>query len=308
MGNILKVNSVSDYSAYHGLTDRHRLISVIDFDEISPIRNSLNQYGVYGLFMHKSLSIELTYGCGKYDYTNGTLICVAPGQIGGKEDDGSRIDLDGWGLLFHPDLLHGTLLEKRIKDYSFFDYRINEALHMTENEYDIFASFMRQIKGELENKHDDVQDSIIVGYIELMLNFCRRFYNRQFITRKLENSDILAKFETLLHEYFKNGSQVACGLPSMQYFSDRLYLSSNYLGDLIKKTTGNTATFHIRKFVMQEAKNNLASGMTISETAYALGFDFPQHLSRMFKKYEGISPSQYITSIRKGCTHQNNVD
>lgn len=308
MGNILKVNSVSDYSAYHGLTDRHRLISVIDFDEISPIRNSLNQYGVYGLFMHKSLSIELTYGCGKYDYTNGTLICVAPGQIGGKEDDGSRIDLDGWGLLFHPDLLHGTLLEKRIKDYSFFDYRINEALHMTENEYDIFASFMRQIKGELENKHDDVQDSIIVGYIELMLNFCRRFYNRQFITRKLENSDILAKFETLLHEYFKNGSQVACGLPSMQYFSDRLCLSSNYLGDLIKKTTGNTATFHIRKFVMQEAKNNLASGMTISETAYALGFDFPQHLSRMFKKYEGISPSQYITSIRKGCTHQNNVD
>lgn len=308
MGNILKVNSVSDYSAYHGLTDRHRLISVIDFDEISPIRNSLNQYGVYGLFMHKSLSIELTYGCGKYDYTNGTLICVAPGQIGGKEDDGSRIDLDGWGLLFHPDLLHGTLLEKRIKDYSFFDYRINEALHMTENEYDIFASFMRQIKGELENKHDDVQDSIIVGYIELMLNFCRRFYNRQFITRKLENSDILAKFETLLHEYFKNGSQVACGLPSMQYFSDRLCLSSNYLGDLIKKTTGNTATFHIRKFVMQEAKNNLASGMTISETAYALGFDFPQHLSRMFKKYEGISPSQYITSIRKGCTHQNNVE
>ena len=151
MGNILKVNSVSDYSAYHGLADRHRLVSVIDFEEISPIRHSLNQYGVYGLFMHKNLSVDLTYGCGKYDYTNGTLICVAPGQIGGKEDDGDRIDLDGWALLFHPDLLHGTLLEKRIKDYSFFDYRINEALHMTENEYDIFASFMRQIKDELEN-------------------------------------------------------------------------------------------------------------------------------------------------------------
>ena len=298
MGNILKVNRVSDYSAYHGLTDRHQLVSVIDFEEISPIRHSLNQYGVYGLFMHRNLSVDLTYGCGKYDYTNGTLICVAPGQIGGKEDDGDRIELDGWALLFHPDLLHGTLLGKRIKEYSFFDYRINEALHMTENEYDIFASFMRQIKDELENKHDDVQDLIIVGYIELMLNFCRRFYNRQFITRKLENSDILAKFEALLHEYFKNGSQETCGLPSMQYFSDRLCLSSNYLGDLIKKTTGNTATFHIRKFVMQEAKNNLASGMTISETAYALGFDFPQHLSRMFKKYEGISPTQYVESIK----------
>ncbi len=299
MRNILKVNSVNDYSAYLGLTDRHRLVSVIDFDEISPIRHSLNQYGVYGLFMHRNLSIDLTYGCGKYDYTTGTLICVAPGQIGGKEDNGVRIELDGWALLFHPDLLHGTQLEKRIKDYSFFDYRINEALHMTENEYDIFASFMRQIKEELDNKHDDVQDSIIIGYIELMLNFCRRFYNRQFITRKLENSDILAKFEALLHEYFKNDSLVTCGLPSMQYFSDRLCLSSNYLGDLIKKTTGNTATFHIRKFVMQEAKNHLASGMTISETAYALGFDFPQHLSRMFKKYEGISPTQYVASIKK---------
>ncbi len=298
MGNILEVNSVSDFSAYHGLTDRHRLVSVIDFEEISPVRHSLNQYGVYGLFMHRNLSVDLTYGCGKYDYTNGTLICVAPGQIGGKEDNGDKIELDGWALLFHPDFLHGTLLEKRIKDYSFFDYRINEALHMTENEYDIFATFMRQIKEELENKDDDVQDSIIVGYIELMLNFCRRFYNRQFITRKLENSDILTKFESLLHEYFKNGNQANSGLPSMQYFSDRLCLSSNYLGDLIKKATGNTATHHIRKYVIREAKNLLASGMTISETAYSLGFDFPQHLSRMFKKYEGISPSEYISSFK----------
>lgn len=299
MGNILKVNSVNDYSAYHGLTDRHRLVSVIDFDEISPVRHSLNQYAVYGLFMHRNLSVNLTYGCGKYDYTNGTLICVAPGQIGGKEDDGERIELDGWALLFHPDLLHGTQLEKHIKDYSFFDYSINEALHMTENEYDIFASFMRQIKDELENKPDDIQDSIIVGYIGLMLNFCRRFYNRQFITRKLENSDVLAKFESLLHEYFKNGNQANSGLPSMKYFSERLCLSPNYLGDLIKKTTGNTATYYVRKYVIREAKNNLASGMTISETAYSLGFDYPQHLSRMFKKYEGISPSQYIESIKK---------
>lgn len=253
---------------------------------------------MYGLFLHRNLTVDLTYGCGKYDYTSGTLICVAPGQLGGREDDGDRIELDGWALLFHPDLLHGTQLGKRIKDYSFFDYRVNEALHMTENEYGIFASFMRQIKDELQNSHDDVQDNIIIGYIELMLNFCLRFYNRQFITRKLENSDILAKFESLLHEYFKNGVQMSCGLPTMQYFSDRLCLSSAYLGALIKKTTGNTATFHIRKFVMQEAKNNLASGMTISETAYALGFDFPQHLSRMFKKYEGISPSQYRASLR----------
>ncbi len=298
MGNILKVNNVSDYNAYHGLTTRHGLVSVIDFDEISPVRHSLNRYGVYGLFMHRTLSIDLTYGCGKYDYTNGTLICVAPGQIGGKEDNGDKIELDGWALLFHPDILHGTQLGKRIKDYSFFDYRVNEALHMTENEYNIFDSLMRQIKDELENRPDAVQDSILVGYIGLMLNFCRRFYNRQFVTRKIENSDVLAKFEILLHEYFRNGSPENSGLPSMRYFSDKLCLSSNYLGDLIKKTTGNTATYHIRKFIIQEAKNYLASGMSISETAYTLGFDFPQHLSRMFKKQEGISPSQYINSIK----------
>lgn len=297
MANILKINKVSDYSSFMGVPDRHKLLTVIDYEEISPIHHSLNQYDVYGLFMHRNLSIDLTYGCGKYDYTNGTLICVAPGQIGGKEDDGSTINLDGWALLFHPDLLHGTGLGKRMKEYSFFDYRINEALHMTENEYDIFSLFMRQIKDEITNNHDAIQDSILVGYIELMLNFCQRFYNRQFITRKLENSDILSKFENLLHEYFKNGLQLHDGLPSMQYFSDRLCLSSNYLGDLIKKSTGNNATYFIKRFVIQEAKNHLASGMTISETAYALGFDYPQHLSRMFKKHEGISPSDYIDSI-----------
>jgi len=297
MSNIYKVKNTGDYSRYLGLTDRHPLVSVIDYTEVSPIRHSLNNYSVYGMFMHEHLPVELTYGCGKYDYTSGTLICVAPGQIGGKEDNGERIDLDGWALLFHPDLLRGTPLEKTIKGCSFFDYRINEALHMTDEERDIFVSLMRQIKRELTNSRDDFQDHIIVEYIGLLLNYCMRFYNRQFITRKLENSDILMKFNALLHDYFRDERQITMGLPTIQYCADKLCMSPNYFGDLVKKATGDTAGTHIREYVIQQAKNELATGATIAQVAYTLGFEYPQHLSRMFKKQTGMTPSEYCTQV-----------
>ena len=299
MSNIYKVKNTGDYSRYLGLTDRHPLVSVIDYTEVSPIRHSLNNYSVYGMFMHEHLPVELTYGCGKYDYTSGTLICVAPGQIGGKEDNGERIDLDGWALLFHPDLLRGTPLEKTIKECSFFDYRINEALHMTDEERDIFVSLMRQIKRELTNSRDDFQDHIIVEYIGLLLNYCMRFYNRQFITRKLENSDILMKFNALLHDYFRDKRQITMGLPTIQYCADKLCMSPNYFGDLVKKATGDTAGTHIREYVIQQAKNELATGATIAQVAYTLGFEYPQHLSRMFKKQTGMTPSEYSVSIQR---------
>lgn len=299
MSNIYKVRNTGDYSRYLGQTDRHPLVSVIDYTEVSPIRHSLNNYSVYGMFMHEHLPVELTYGCGKYDYTSGTLICVAPGQIGGKEDNGERIDLDGWALLFHPDLLRGTPIEKTIKECTFFDYRINEALHMTEEERDIFVSLMRQIKRELKNNRDHFQDRIIVEYIGLLLNYCMRFYNRQFITRKLENSDILMKFNTLLHDYFRDKKQLTMGLPTIQYCADKLCMSSNYFGDLIKKATGDSAGTHIRQYVIQQAKNELATGATIAQVAYTLGFEYPEHLSRMFKKQTGMTPTEYCTSIQK---------
>ena len=297
MSNINKVKNTGDYSRYLGQTDRHPLVSVIDYTEVSPIRHSLNNYSVYGMFLHEHLPVELTYGCGKYDYTGGTLICVAPGQVGGKEDNGERIDLDGWALLFHPDLLRGTPLEKTIKECSFFDYRINEALHMTDEELDIFVSLMRQIKRELTNSRDDFQDHIIVEYIGLLLNYCMRFYNRQFITRKLENSDILMKFNALLHDYFRNKRQITMGLPTIQYCADELCMSPNYFGDLVKKATGDTAGTHIREYVIQQAKNELATGATIAQVAYTLGFEYPQHLSRMFKKQTGMTPSEYCTQV-----------
>ena len=184
MSKILKVRNVNDYSRYLGCKEQHPLVSVIDYTEVSPVHHSLNDYGVYGIFFHDEAEIDLAYGCGKYDYKKGTVICVAPGQIGGKEDNGEEVMLTGWALLFHPDLLHGFPLERRIKEYSFFDYRINEALHMTDEEHDILASLMRQMREELAGKPDEFQNAILVGYIELTLNFCQRFYNRQFVTRK----------------------------------------------------------------------------------------------------------------------------
>ena len=299
MNKILKVRNVGDYSRWVGHTDRHPLVSVIDYAKVSPVRHSLNNYSIYGIFFHDEAEIDLAYGCGKYDYKKGTVICVAPGQIGGKEDNGGRVMLTGWALLFHPDLLHGTTLEKAIKNYSFFDYRVNEALHMTDEEHGILTSLMRQIRDELRKRHDELQDSIIVGYIELVLNFCQRFYNRQFITRKFDNSDMLMKFDRLLHDYFDGNMQLTLGLPTVQFCADKLCMSSNYFGDMIKKTTGDTASNYIRQYIIQRAKNELATGESIARVAYGLGFEYPQHLSRMFKKLTGMTPSDYYESLRR---------
>ena len=299
MNKILKVRNVGDYSRWVGHTDRHPLVSVIDYAKVSPVRHSLNNYSIYGIFFHDEAEIDLAYGCGKYDYKEGTVICVAPGQIGGKEDNGERVMLTGWALLFHPDLLHGTTLEKAIKNYSFFDYRVNEALHMTDEEHGILTSLMRQIRDELRKRHDELQDSIIVGYIELVLNFCQRFYNRQFITRKFDNSDMLMKFDRLLHDYFDGNMQLTLGLPTVQFCADKLCMSSNYFGDMIKKTTGDTASNYIRQYIIQRAKNELATGESIARVAYGLGFEYPQHLSRMFKKLTGMTPSDYYESLRR---------
>lgn len=299
MSKIMKIKNVSDYSRYLGHTDRHPLVSVINYAEVSPIRHSLNSYSVYGIFFHDQQDIDLTYGCGKYDYKSGTVICVAPGQIGGKEDNGERVMLTGWALLFHPDLLRGTTLSKNIKQYTFFDYRVHEALHMTDEEHDIFVSLMQQIRNELQKPHDELQNAILIAYIELVLNFCQRFYNRQFTTRKLENSDILMKFNNLLNDYYEKNAQLTLGLPTVQYCADKLCMSSNYFGDVIKKTTGDTASNYIRQHVIQRVKNELATGASIVQVADDLGFKYPQHLSRMFKQQTGITPSEYCERLRQ---------
>lgn len=301
MSRILKVSKPSDYSAWVGQTDPHELVSVIDYTALSPVRSSLNSYGVYGLFLQgDDAALDLVYGAGKYDYQAGTLICVAPGQLGGKEDDGELINLTGWAVLFHPDLLQGTGLEKEIKNFSFFDYRINEALHMTSEERDIMVELMRQLRHELEFPSDHIQNRIIVGFINLLLRYAQRFYDRQFMTRKVANSDILSRFEEFLKEYFDSDRQLDCGLPTIQHCAERLNMSPNYLGDVIRKTTGETAGSYIKHYAVQIAKNLLAAGKTSSEAAYSLGFEYPQHFARMFKKVTGMTPTQYSASRSRG--------
>lgn len=299
MPNILKVNTPADYSRYHGLNDRHPLISIIEYSRISPVRHSLNSYGVYGIFLQEDNDLDLIYGCGKYDYHNGSLICVAPGQIGGKEDNGERVSIGGWALLFHPDLLRGTSLQNDILSCSFFDYRINEALHMNEDENRTIISIFRKMQEEIDKPRDDFQDEILTGYISLLLKYCNRFYNRQFMTRKLANADILIRFENLLRDYFAANRQQREGIPTVNFCAEELCMSPNYFSDLIKKTTGENAGAVIRSFVIGQAKNELASGLTVSETAYKLGFEYPQHLSRMFKKGTGMTPKEYLISISK---------
>ena len=292
---VLKVNKPSDYSSYIGVTDRHPLVSVIEYDRISPVPTTLNDYKVYGIFLRGDNLVDLKYGCGRYDYKEGTLLAVAPGQLGGAEDNGEKINISGWSLMFHPDLLHGTSLEKKIGRYTFFEYSQNEALHMTEEEKKIIVGLMQSIETEIYKPRDQHQDEIIVGYIELMLKFCQRFYDRQFLTRKLDNTGILTRFLEVLNEYYSSDSQMSQGVPTLQYLADRLCLSPSYLGDLIKRTTGTNASKYIQRMVIQEAKNLMSSGQSISQTAYSLGFDYPQHFTRFFEREEGITPKEYLS-------------
>lgn len=298
---VLKVNRPSDYSSYLGVTDRHPLVSVIEYDRISPVFTTLNDYNVYGIFLRGDNLVDLTYGCGIYDYKEGTLLAVAPGQLGGTEDNGEKVNISGWSILFHPDLLQGTSLEKKINNYTFFDYSLNEALHMTEEERNIIIDIMRSIENEINKPADSHQNNIIVNYIELMLNFCQRFYDRQFLTRKLEISDILTRFQNVLKEYYSSGEQLRNGLPTLQYMAEKLCLSPSYLGDLIKRSTGTNASKYIQRMVIQQAKNLMSAGQNISQTAYSLGFDYPQHFSRFFKREEGITPKEYL--IRRKTSH-----
>ncbi|MCM1005889.1 MAG: helix-turn-helix domain-containing protein [Prevotella sp.] len=299
MPNILKVNTPRDFISYVGGETRHPLVGVVDFASLSPIPSSLNDYGVYGLFMHGKVRDDLTYGRGAFGGASGSLICVAPGQIGGREDAGDLIDIDGWAILFHPDLLIGTHLEKEIKQFSFFDYSANEAVFLNDGEKEILSSLIMSIQDEINHPRDPEQDAIIVDYISVMLHLCNRAYTRQFHQIRNTSSDILVRLSALLNEYYDSGQQLKYGVPGVQYFADKLCMSPNYLTDLMKKTTGENAGNFIRNQIIRIAKNRLVSSGNVSQVAYDMGFEYPQHFSRMFKKHTGQTPSQYLADLNR---------
>ena len=223
-----------------------------------------------------------------------TLIFIAPGQVFGNEADGSAFKGSGWCLMFHPELLHGTSLGRRMQDYTFFSYAVNEALHLSKQERQTVIDCMMKIDEEIEGATDQHSNAIIASAIELLLNYCIRFYDRQFITRKKENKDTLSSFESLLNDYFKSDKPLKFGTPTVAFCAEQLHLSANYFGDLIKKETGVSAQEYILSKTMETAKEMLADpSRSVSDVAYALGYQYPQYFSKAFKRIVGYPPNEY---------------
>ena len=254
-------------------------------------------YGFYTIFLKDVKCGDLRYGRNYYDYQEGTLVFLAPGQVIGYENNGQTYQPKGWALLFHPDLLRGTSLGRNISGYTFFTYEVNEALHLSEQERQVVLDCLQNIQSELKHAIDNHSRTLIVSNIELLLNYSTRFYERQFITRNNVNRDVLAGFERLLGDYFQGDRPEQEGVPSVRWCAEQLHLSANYFGDLVKKETGKSAQEYIQLKVIDIAKERIFdTSRSISEVAYSLGFRYPQHFTRLFKKVVGCSPNEYRTA------------
>lgn len=293
MDNIIRLDTVDGYNKLFGLETLHPLVAVVDLDDATkfPAHFTVN-YGIYALFLKDTKCGDILYGKQVYDYQDGTIVSFAPGQVVKTEMiEGKRAKAKG--VLFHPDIIKGTSLGQEIKSYSFFSYSSSEALHLSEDERSIILDCLRNIKTELVHPVDKLSKRLIARNIQLLLDYCMRFYERQFITRAVANKGILSRFETLLDEYFGNIQQDN-GLPTVRYFADKVCLSSNYFGDLIKKETGKTAQEYIQNKIVDLAKEKiLGTGKNVSQIAYELGFQYPQHFNRLFKKSVGCTPNEY---------------
>ncbi|MNS11127.1 DNA-binding transcriptional regulator AraC [compost metagenome] len=296
MKEIVKLESITQFNSERGQETLHPKVSVLDQSLSKPIAATRFVSELYIIFFKDLKCEELKYGRTHYDYQEETLLFIAPGQVLGFETDDKTIQPNGWALAFHPDLIRGTSLAKRIKDYGFFSYDVNEALHVSEREKQIVLECFNKIKHELEYPIDKHSKSIIVSNIELFLNYCIRFYDRQFITRENIHKDALARFETLLNNYFQSDKPQTIGLPSVRHFAEELHLSANYFGDLVKKETGKPAQEYIQEKVIALAKEKLFDiNKSISEIAYEMGFKYPQHFTRLFTQRVGYSPYKYRT-------------
>ena len=295
MEKILKVHHVNDYARYIGAPELHPLVSVIHYDELEHCRHSLNNYDVYGLFIGDEELEDLSYGRLQYVLHRHALMCVSPGQIGGKTDMGEEIHTKGWALLFDAELLRNTELDRRMHDYTYFSYSVSEALLLTDEQRQSLVNLIEQIRQELLGKEDTHTLRIVTSQIEQVLELVARYYALQLSTSATStNSDLLPRFEQLLRQYYDNNLHQQHGLPTVKYCAQQLFLSPNYFGDLIRELTNDSATSHIRRFLMQRAQQLLMSGASITETAERLGFDYPQHFTRVFKKHFGVTPSEYI--------------
>ena len=294
MDSIRRFETINDYNAFNNNETLHPLVSVVDLSKANPRQGSKMYFGFYTIFLKDVKCGDLVYGRHTYDYQEGTLVFLAPGQVAGVNSNGETYQPKGYALVFDADLIHGTPLGKHISDYSFFGYAFHEALHLSERERKIVLDCFSKIEYELEHSIDTHSKKLIVSNIELFLNYCTRFYDRQFITRDNVHKDVLEKFEVLINEYFQSDKPQSIGLPSVTWCADELHLSAGYFGDLVKKETGRTAQEYIQSKVIDMAKEKIFDqSKSVSEIAYELGFKYPQHFSRLFKQRVGQSPNEY---------------
>jgi AraC-like DNA-binding protein len=280
---------------------KHPLVSVIDYSKLK-VENAPGS----GCFICSFYTVnfkkncQFMYGRQPFDHQEGTLHCTAPDQIitfNRKRDTGSS---EGYGLYFHPELIRNSVLGKKVHEYSFFSYAENEALHLSENEKQTLFSILKQIEIEYNTNIDHYSNQLIISNIELLLNYCNRFYGRQFITRTNHNKDIIARFEEFLRDYFNSASLAEMGLPTVKLCADSMHLSPNYFSDLLRSETGKTTQEHIHYHLLEKAKTLLAgTEKNINEIAYQLGFEYPQSFCKLFKKKVGSSPTEYRNELSK---------
>ena len=293
----ITLDSLNTYNNLYGLKTSHPLIGVLDIKDATKIVNHINmKYEVYALYLKNGTQCSLKYGRKNYDYQEGTIVSFAPGQIVTVDDEKDVLGPDVVGLMFHPDLIYGTPLANKIKEFEFFGYSQTEALHLSEKERDKFKFYLELIKEELERPIDNHTSSVLAAHIQLLLEHLDRFYDRQFITRHKVNSDIVSQFQQNLRNYFMGNNIVST--PNVGFFADKASLSLGYFSNLIKKETGMSPKDLISLQIVDEAKRRLVeTNQDISVIAYSLGFEYPAHFTRLFKKITGLTPTEYRTQV-----------
>lgn len=296
-----KFESLSDLHRVLGLPKPlHPLISLVNNIDNKVELNKLPNPRIANFFKisyKNNLRGKLKYGQHFYDFDEGGLFFVSPNQVVADDDDNNG-DHSGYTLLIHPDFLLTYPLAKKIKQYGFFSYAANEALHLSDNEKATIISIFKIIEEELNSRIDDFSQDVIISQIELLLNYGNRFYKRQFITRKAVNSDMLQKLEEVLDDYFNNEKPLMQGIPTVQYLSEHLNISASYLSDMLRSLTGQNAQQHIHNKLIDKAKEKLSTtSLSVSEVAYELGFEHPQSFSKLFKSKTNLSPFEFRQSF-----------
>jgi len=305
MSSTHKIKQVGDYNKLRNVTTVHPLVSVINFAALTssapPAPKGIEQlrFGCYALFLKQGAQCELRYGRRPYDFQEGTLVFLAPGQS--IEVTSTRLaqrPQAGYALLFHPDLFAGSAFAEQIFDYPYFSYETAEGLHVSDKEREIITDCLHKIEREAAENQDAHSRRLIVSNIQLLLDYCQRYYSRQFHTRFRENQDVIVRFERLLHEYFQSDRAVEEGLPTVSYFAKALHLSPNYFGDLVSQHIGKSPRELIQAKTLELAKVKLLHpGVSISDVAFGLGFKQPQHFTRFIKQHLGMTPRQFQKNL-----------